>query len=145
MKSIEIFCDGSALGNPGYGGYCSILRYKGVEKIIKGGELYTTNNRMELKAVIEALKVLKEPCNIHLYSDSVYVCKGISEWLKMWVAKNFAKVKNVDLWQEFLRLKGAHAITTHWIKGHDGHAENERCDKLAKEQALSYKQKAREC
>ncbi|CRF48969.1 ribonuclease HI [Helicobacter heilmannii] len=145
MKSIEIFCDGSALGNPGYGGYCSILRYKGVEKIIKGGELYTTNNRMELRAVIEALKVLKEPCNIHLYSDSIYVCKGISEWLKMWVAKKFAKVKNVDLWQEFLTLKGAHTITTHWIKGHDGHAENERCDKLAKEQALSYKQKAKAC
>ncbi|BCZ17663.1 Ribonuclease H RnhA [Helicobacter sp. NHP19-003] len=145
MKSIEIFCDGSALGNPGYGGYCSILRYKGVEKIIQGGEIYTTNNRMELRAVIEALKVLKEPCNIHLYSDSIYVCKGISEWLKMWVAKKFAKVKNVDLWQEFLTLKGAHAITTHWVKGHDGHAENERCDKLAKEQALNYKQRAKAC
>ncbi|BEG56904.1 Ribonuclease H RnhA [Helicobacter sp. NHP21005] len=145
MKSIEIFCDGSALGNPGYGGYCSILRYKGVEKIIKGGELYTTNNRMELTAVIEALKVLKEPCNIHLYSDSIYVCRGISEWLKTWIAKKFVKVKNVDLWQEFLKFKGAHTITTHWIKGHDGHAENERCDKLAKEEALSYKQKAQTC
>ncbi|WP_163555593.1 ribonuclease HI [Helicobacter suis] len=145
MKHIELFCDGSALGNPGFGGYCSILRYRGVEKIIQGGEVHTTNNRMELKAVNEALKVLKESCKIDLYSDSTYVCYGISQWLQVWVNKNFSKVKNVDLWKEFLALRANHLITAYWIKGHDGHTENERCDRLAREQALSYKQQATLC
>lgn len=139
MKCIELFCDGSSLGNPGFGGYCAILRYQGVEKIIAGSESHTTNNRMELRAVNEALKVLKEPCQIALYSDSTYVCYGISRWLEAWVLKDFAKVKNADLWREFVGLRAPHEITTHWIRGHSGHAENEKCDKLAREQALQHK------
>lgn len=142
MKCVELFCDGSALRNPGFGGYCSILRYHGIEKIIKGAEPYTTNNRMELRAVNEALRTLKEPCKIDLYSDSTYVCHGINMWLKSWVAKDFSKVKNADLWREFLALQANHSITAYWIKGHDGHVENERCDRLAREQALKLQTKS---
>ncbi|WP_104695362.1 ribonuclease HI [Helicobacter salomonis] len=139
MKHIEIFCDGSSLGNPGAGGYCAILRYQDYEKIITGGAPHTTNNRMELQALNEALKVLKESCYVSLYSDSTYVCHGISKWLKTWQARNFAKVKNVDLWKEFLTLSAPHRITPHWIRGHAGHAYNERCDALAKQEALHQK------
>ncbi|PAF47511.1 ribonuclease HI [Helicobacter sp. 12S02634-8] len=140
MKSIEIFCDGSSLGNPGAGGYCAILRYGKYEKIISGGEFHTTNNRMELKAVNEALKSLKEPCAIDLYSDSKYVCDGIALWLEGWVKKDFLRVKNPDLWREFLSLSASHSVQTHWIKGHSGHHENERCDQIAKAEALKYKE-----
>ncbi len=139
MKKISIFTDGSSLGNPGSGGWCSILRYKNREKIISGGEEFTTNNKMELKAVIEALKQLKEPCEIDLYSDSTYVLKGIDEWLKNWQKRNFKNVKNKELWEEFLNLKKNHKIITHWVKGHSGHKENEICDKIAKEEALKRK------
>ncbi|EDM23359.1 ribonuclease HI [Caminibacter mediatlanticus] len=139
MKKIEIYTDGSSLGNPGPGGWCAILRYKGKEKIISGGEEYTTNNRMELKAVIESLKILKEPCEIELYADSTYVLKGINEWLSNWVRKNFKNVKNEDLWREFLRYSKPHKINVNWIKGHSGHIENERCDKIAKDEALRRK------
>ncbi len=104
MKKIEIFTDGSSLGNPGPGGWCAILRYKEKEKILKGGEKHTTNNKMELKAVIEAIKALKEPCEIDLYADSTYVLKGISEWLENWVKKDFKNVKNPELWREFLEI-----------------------------------------
>lgn len=140
MKQIEIFCDGSSLGNPGFGGYCAILRYKMQEKIISGGELDTTNNRMELLAVIEALKALKEPCKIHLYSDSRYVCDGISQWIFNWVKKDFKDIKNPDLWQEFLTLSKPHQIQTFWIKGHSNHPENEKCDKIAKKEAWQLKE-----
>jgi ribonuclease HI len=139
LKKIEIFTDGSSLGNPGPGGWCAILRYKNNEKRISGGEEYTTNNRMELTAVIEALKALKEPCEIDLYSDSTYVLKGISEWLEGWVKKNFKNVKNPKLWQEFLQLSKPHKINVKWVKGHSGHRENEICDKIAKEEALKRK------
>ncbi|QCT93722.1 ribonuclease HI [Caminibacter mediatlanticus TB-2] len=139
MKRIEIYTDGSSLGNPGPGGWCAILRYKGKEKIISGGEEYTTNNRMELKAVIESLKILKEPCEIDLYADSIYVLKGINEWLSNWVRKNFKNVKNEDLWKEFLQYSKYHKIKVNWIKGHSGHIENERCDKIAKDEALRRK------
>ncbi|PAF52387.1 ribonuclease HI [Helicobacter sp. 13S00477-4] len=139
MKLIKIFCDGSSLGNPGPGGYCAILQYQGNEKIISGGEGMSTNNRMELKAVIESLKCLKEPCKIHLYSDSKYVCDGIGIWLKDWIKKNFLNVKNIDLWQEYLAISKPHIIETYWVKGHNGHIENERCDSIAKAQALKYK------
>jgi len=135
MKKIEIFTDGSSLGNPGPGGWCAILRYKGHEKTISGGEEVTTNNRMELTAVIEALKALKEPCEIDLYSDSTYVLKGIDEWLENWVKKNFKNVKNPDLWQTFIETSKPHKINVHWVKGHSGHKENEICDKIAKEEA----------
>jgi len=139
MKKIEIFTDGSSLGNPGAGGWCAILRYKNHEKILKGGEKHTTNNRMELRAVIEALKSLKEPCEIELFSDSTYVLKGINEWLDGWIKKNFKNVKNVDLWKEFIEVKNSHNIHINWIKGHSGHRENEICDKIAREEALKMK------
>ncbi len=142
MKKIEIFTDGSSLGNPGAGGWCAILRYKNNEKIISGGEENTTNNRMELKAVIEALKALKEPCDIELFADSQYVLKGINEWLENWVRKNFKNVKNIDLWQEFLLLSKNHKININWVKGHSGHKENEICDKIAKNEALKRKKSA---
>jgi len=139
MKKIEIFTDGSSLGNPGSGGWCAILRYKNHQKIISGGENHTTNNRMELKAVIEALKKLKEPCEIELFSDSTYVLKGINEWLEGWIKKNFKNVKNVDLWKEFVNISKNHKINVNWVKGHSGHKENEICDKIAKEEALKRK------
>ena len=139
MKKIEIFTDGSSLGNPGPGGWCAILRYKNNEKIISGGEEYTTNNKMELTAVIEALKALKEPCEIELFSDSTYVLKGINEWLENWVRKNFKNVKNIELWKSFLNISKPHKIHINWVKGHSGHKENEICDKIAKEEALKRK------
>ena len=139
LKKIEIFTDGSSLGNPGPGGWCAILRYKNHEKTLSGGEEYTTNNKMELMAVIEALKVLKEPCEIDLYSDSTYVLKGISEWLEGWVKKNFKNVKNPELWQEFLEVSKPHKINVKWVKGHAGHRENEICDKIARKEALRRK------
>ncbi len=139
MKKIEIYTDGSSLGNPGPGGWCAILRYKGYEKILQGGENHTTNNRMELTAVIEALKALKEPCEVDLYADSTYVLKGINEWLKNWVKKNFKNVKNPDLWREYLNVSRNHKINVNWVKGHSGHKENEICDKIAKEEALKRK------
>lgn len=141
MKKIYLYSDGSSLGNPGPGGYCSILRYKNHEKIIKGGEKNTTNNRMELKAVIEALKMLKEPCEIELYSDSNYVVKAINEWLQNWIKKDFKNVKNVDLWKEFIKYAKPHKIKAIWVKGHSGHKENEICDKIAKEEASKLKAK----
>ena len=139
MKKIEIYTDGSSLGNPGPGGWCAILRYKDKEKVISGGENHTTNNRMELTAVIEALKKLKMPCEIDLYADSTYVLKGINEWLDNWIKKDFKNVKNDDLWREFLKYSKNHKINVNWIKGHSGHLENERCDKIAKEEALRRK------
>ncbi|HIQ51174.1 MAG TPA: ribonuclease HI [Nautiliaceae bacterium] len=139
MKKIEIYTDGSSLGNPGPGGWCAILKYKNHQKIIKGGEKLTTNNKMELKAVIEALKSLKEPCEIELYSDSTYVLKGINEWINNWIKKEFKNVKNKELWQEFLNVKQNHKIFTNWIKAHSGHKENEICDKIAKEEAQKRK------
>ena len=139
MKKIEIFTDGSSLGNPGAGGWCAILRYKNREKVLSAGEPHTTNNRMELLAVIEALKALKEPCEIDLYSDSSYVLNGISKWLENWIKKNFKNVKNEDLWREFIEVSKNHKINTIWVKGHSGHQENEKCDKIAKEEALKWK------
>jgi ribonuclease HI len=135
MKKVTIFTDGACLNNPGSGGWCAILRYKEHEKILKGKEANTTNNRMELKAVIEALKALKYPCEVEIYSDSTYVVKGINEWLENWVKKDFKKVKNEDLWREYLEVSKPHKVTLHWIKGHNNHRENEICDKIAKEEA----------
>ena len=135
MKKIEIFTDGSCLGNPGKGGWCAILRYKQNQKILSGGEKDTTNNRMELTAVIKALEALKEPCEIELYSDSTYVLKGLNEWLPNWIKKDFKKVKNVDLWKQYIKVSKPHKIHINWVKGHSGHTENEICDKIAKEEA----------
>ncbi len=139
MKHIYLFSDGSSLGNPGFGGYGTILRYQNKERIIKGSEKNTTNNRMELKGVIEGLKALKEPCEVEIISDSSYVVKAINEWLENWVKKDFAKVKNVDLWKEYLKVSKAHKIKATWVRGHDGHEENERCDKIARGEAENLK------
>ena len=136
MKKIQIYTDGSCLNNPRSGGWCAILRYKQYEKIIKGAQKNTTNNRMELKAVIEAIKILKEPCEIDLYTDSTYVLKGINEWLDTWIKRKFKQVKNIDLWKQFIEVSKHHKINIHWVKGHSGHRENEICDKIAKEEAL---------
>jgi len=140
LKKIEIFTDGSCLGNPGNGGWCVILRYKNHEKILSGGEKETTNNRMELMAVIKALEILKEPCEIELYSDSTYVLKGLNEWLDNWIKKDFKKVKNVDLWKRYIEVSKLHKIHVNWVKGHSGHKENEICDKIAKEEAEKLKE-----
>ncbi len=139
MKKITLFSDGSALGNPGPGGFGTILRYMDKERIISGGERHTTNNRMELKGVVEGLRVLKEPCEVEVISDSSYVVKGINEWLRGWIARDFKKVKNPDLWNEYIQVSQQHTIKATWVRGHNGHDENEKCDILAKEQAQKQK------
>ncbi|MBP3686973.1 MAG: ribonuclease HI [Alphaproteobacteria bacterium] len=145
MKRIEIFTDGACSGNPGAGGWGVILRYKDLEKEMSGGEAETTNNRMELQAVIEGLKALKEPCNITLYTDSRYVMDGIEKWIYSWkkngwkTANKKSAVKNVELWQELDELRNKHEIRFVWVKGHAGHQENERCDELARTAAAEFK------
>ncbi|OLY45190.1 ribonuclease HI [Bartonella apis] len=137
MKQVEIFTDGACSGNPGPGGWGVLLRWNGVTKELYGGEPDTTNNRMELTAAINALDALKEPCNVDLYTDSVYVRDGISSWIDGWKAKDWktsAKkpVKNADLWQKLDVARTRHNVNWHWVKGHAGHPENERCDELAR-------------
>jgi len=139
MKKISLFCDGSSLGNPGAGGYCAILRFGTNERIVSGGMANATNNQMELLAVIEGLAALKEPCDVTLISDSSYVIKGINEWLAGWKRKNFAKVKNPEMWQRYLDVSKIHKVHGIWVRGHDGHAENEMCDQIAKEEATKIK------
>jgi len=136
MKSVEIFTDGACRGNPGPGGWGVLLRYGDKERSLCGGEAETTNNRMELTAVIEGLKALKEPCEVVLTSDSTYVLKGIQEWLPNWKKRGWktaAKkpVKNADLWQQLDGVLGAHTIDWRWGKGHSGHRENDIADQLA--------------
>ena len=133
---IEIFTDGACSGNPGPGGWGAILRKGTSEKELFGGERLTTNNRMEMTAVIEALRALKEPVRARVHTDSQYVQKGISEWIhgwkrRGWKTANKEPVKNEDLWRELDRLAAQHAIEWFWVKGHAGHAENERADALA--------------
>jgi ribonuclease HI len=140
VKKITLFSDGSALGNPGPGGYAAILRYGDKEREIIGGEEHTTNNRMELLAVIEGLRALKEACRVEIISDSSYVVKGINEWLDGWVKRDFKKVKNPDLWMDYLDVSKGHVIKAIWVRGHNGHTENERCDILAKEEAQKMKE-----
>ncbi len=134
---VEIFSDGACSGNPGVGGYGSILRCGEKEKEISGAEEMTTNNRMELTAAIEALKVLKKPCTVELYTDSEYVKKAFSEgWLEKWQRngwRNASKkpVANDDLWRKLLELSQAHTISWHWVRGHASNPDNNRCDELA--------------
>ena len=133
---VRIYTDGACKGNPGPGGWGALLQFDGREKELCGGEADTTNNRMELTAVIRALQALKRPCAIDIYTDSQYVQKGISEWITAWKRRGWKTadkkpVKNVDLWLELDRLVAAHAIRWHWVKGHAGHAQNERADQLA--------------
>ncbi|WP_457625665.1 ribonuclease HI [Persephonella sp.] len=144
MKKVKIFTDGSSLGNPGPGGWCAILRYNKHEKILKGGKKNTTNNEMEIKAVLEALKALKEPCEVELYTDSRYVEKAIKEWIHNWSRNNWKssskkEIAHKDMWQEIYRLINTHKVKPVWVKAHSGHAENELCDKIAKEEALKHK------
>ena len=139
MKKITLFSDGSALGNPGPGGFGTILRYKNEEKELVGGEAHTTNNRMELLGVIEGLKALKEPCEVDVISDSSYVVKAINEWLSNWIKRDFKKVKNIDLWKEYIEVSQKHKINAIWVRGHNGHIENERCDVLARDEAQRQK------
>jgi len=133
---VRIYTDGACKGNPGPGGWGAVLRMDGEERELFGGEPQTTNNRMELTAVIRALELLKRPCHIEVYTDSQYVQKGISEWLPDWKRRGWRTadkkpVKNVDLWEELDRVAAAHRIAWHWVKGHSGHPENERADALA--------------
>ncbi len=139
LTKIDIHTDGACSGNPGPGGWCSILVYNGTEKEISGSEAWTTNNQMELKSVIEALKMLNRPCEISLYSDSQYVVKSINEWLPGWVKTNFKGKKNVDMWREYLELAKNHKITAIHVKAHNGDYYNERCDKVAYNLAQSQK------
>jgi len=141
LKQITLYCDGSSLGNPGPGGYGGILQYQENRKTYSGGEAHTTNNRMELLGVIEGLRMLKEPCKVHIVSDSSYVVKAINEWLQGWVKKDFAKVKNVDLWQAYIEAAKVHTIKASWVKGHAGHKENEECDLLARAEAEKFKER----
>jgi ribonuclease HI len=136
MDHIEVFTDGACQGNPGPGGWGAILRYKGHEKEISGYAPETTNNRMELQAAIEALKLIKRSLPVDLYTDSEYLRKGMTEWLTGWKKNNWrtaAKqpVKNQDLWEQLDALATEHKITWHWVRGHNDHPENERADKLA--------------
>ena len=137
MKQIDIFTDGACSGNPGLGGWGAVLRYKDIEKEISGAAEATTNNRMELLAVINALNSLKTNCEVNIYTDSQYVLKGATEWLKGWVQNSWRTadkkpVKNSDLWQDIYHLSKKHVLHWHWVKGHAGHTENERCDLLAR-------------
>ena len=145
MKKVEIFTDGACSGNPGPGGYGVILKFNGHEKELSGGERQTTNNRMELTAVITGLSALKEPCEVDLYSDSKYIIDAVTKgWAKKWQPNNWIKsdkkpALNSDLWQKLLQLLEKHKVTFIWVKGHAGHPENERCDKLAVEASQSMK------
>lgn len=137
MVMVEIYTDGACSGNPGPGGWGAILRYGEHEKTIWGGEPDTTNNRMELLAVIRALNLLKRPASVRVFTDSQYVQKGISEWIHGWKARGWktaskAPVKNVDLWQALDDARAAHQVEWQWVKGHAGHPENERADELAR-------------
>lgn len=137
QKYIELFTDGACSGNPGPGGWGAILRYGNHEKELSGGEKETTNNRMELMAVIKGLSALKEPCMVRLVTDSKYVSDGIEKgWAKSWQQNGWKKADkkpalNVDLWEQLLKLLDIHDVTICWVKGHAGHKENERCDAMA--------------
>ena len=141
MKKVNVYTDGACRGNPGKGGWGAILEYKGIRREMSGGERETTNNRMELTAVIEALSALKEPCEVTLYSDSKYVIDGLSKgWAKSWKKNGWKKsdkspALNPELWDKLLTLVDFHSLEYVWIKGHDGHPENERCDTLATTEA----------
>ncbi len=145
MKHVDIFTDGACSGNPGPGGWGAILRYKGTDKCISGGEAETTNNRMELSAVIEALKLLKEPCEVTLWTDSKYVADGLGKgWAAGWKKNGWKKADkkpalNPDLWDELLTLYGKHKVKIQWIKGHASHPENEKCDKMAVAESQKYR------
>ena len=137
-KRVEIYTDGACSGNPGPGGWGAILRFNGVEKEMSGGDPETTNNRMEMMAAISALEALKRPCIVDIYTDSSYVRDGITKWIWGWQKRGWKTadkkpVKNVELWQRLLDALKPHKVEWHWVKGHAGHPENERCDELARQ------------
>ena len=141
MKEIEIHTDGACLGNPGPGGWAALLRYKGHERELAGGEGHTTNNRMELMAAIMGLETLTEPCRIMLQTDSQYVRQGITEWMSGWVRRNWKTaggdpVKNRDLWERLHAAAARHRIDWRWVKGHNGDPDNERVDQMARDAAI---------
>lgn len=144
LKTVEMFTDGACSGNPGPGGWGAILRYNGREKELSGGEELTTNNRMELTAVIEGLDALKEPCRVLLTTDSRYVADGIGKgWAESWRKNGWRKsdkkpALNPDLWDRLLNLVEKHSLEINWVKGHEGHPENERCDRLAVAESQKY-------
>jgi ribonuclease HI len=140
VKKLEIFTDGACKGNPGPGGWGAVIRYGKHEKEISGGEPDTTNNRMELSAAIQALKTLIEPCHVKLHTDSKYVLDGITKWIHGWQRngwKNASKqpVRNADLWRDLIDAAARHQVEWIWVKGHSGHPENERADRLASDAA----------
>ncbi|MBY0432102.1 MAG: ribonuclease HI [Rhodospirillales bacterium] len=144
---VEIFTDGACSGNPGPGGWGVILRWRGTEKELCGGEPGTTNNRMEMMAVIEGLKALKRPCAVAVYTDSQYVQKGITEWVRGWKARGWKTaekqpVKNEDLWRRLDEAASRHKVSWHWVRGHNGHTENERADALARTGLAQARKKA---
>lgn len=144
MTEVTIYTDGACSGNPGPGGWGAILVHGETRKELSGGDSETTNNRMELQAAIEALRALKRPCRVALYTDSVYVRDGITKWIKGWQRNGWrtaAKkpVKNAELWQELQAALQPHDIDWHWVKGHAGHPENERADELARDGMAPYK------
>lgn len=144
MKTVTIYTDGACEGNPGPGGWAAVLRYGEAVSELSGGAPATTNNKMELQAAVAALRALKEPVQVELYTDSTYLLKGITEWLPVWKARGWrtaskAPVKNADLWRELDGLASAHTITWHWVKGHAGNPDNERCDRLAQQEVDNIK------
>jgi ribonuclease HI len=141
---VQIFTDGACSGNPGPGGWGAILRHNSVEKELKGGEASTTNNRMELMAAISALETLKRPCQVDLYTDSNYLRDGITKWIHLWKRNRWhtsakAPVKNAALWQRLDEAMRDHDVTWHWVRGHAGHAENQRADELARDAMAPFK------
>jgi ribonuclease HI len=142
VKRIEIFTDGACKGNPGPGGWGALLRMGSKERELSGGEPDTTNNRMEMTGVIRALNALTEPCEVELYSDSRYVIDGITKWVAGWKRNGWVNasrkpVRNADLWHELIEAVARHKVNWHWVRGHAGHAENERVDRLASDAALA--------
>ena len=144
MKTVTLYTDGACSGNPGPGGWGAILEYKGTEKELSGGAANTTNNRMELTAVIEGLKALKEPCTVELYSDSKYVIDALQKgWAKSWRSNGWRKADkkpalNPDLWEQLLELTERHTMHYHWVKGHADNPKNNRCDQLAVAQSKNF-------
>ncbi|GAA0720118.1 ribonuclease HI [Dokdonella soli] len=145
VDRVELFTDGACLGNPGPGGWGALLRTGAREKELSGGEAQTTNNRMELMAAIAGLEALKRPCEVVLTTDSQYVKRGVEEWMARWRANGWRTsdkkpVKNQDLWERLSAALAGHRVTWHWVKGHAGHAENERVDTLARDAALVFRE-----
>jgi ribonuclease HI len=143
LPAVEIFTDGACKGNPGPGGWGAIIRFEGREKELSGGERLTTNNRMEMTAAIRALQALKRPCRVILHTDSIYLRDGITKWILGWQRNGWRTadrkpVKNAELWQELLDAAAPHRIEWRWVKGHAGHSENERADRLACDAALHF-------